>query len=182
MNATSHFRTLVCLLLGAAGCGHRPAPATPAPASSGPALDGPGEPSPTHAATAPEEGRESGARAAERILAAAIHFDYDQAMIRPEDQEILDQKLGILERSPSVRIRISGHADERGSDEYNLALGMRRAAAAARYFAQRGITASRLETASYGEEQPLEKGHDEAAWRENRRAEFGTLGGELSPR
>ncbi len=71
-----------------------------------------------------------------------------------------------------MRIRISGHADERGSDEYNLALGNRRAAAAKRYLAGRGVTEARMDIVSYGEERPVAAGQNEAAWAQNRRAEF----------
>lgn len=111
-------------------------------------------------------------------LAALIHFDYDQAVIRPEDQAILDRKAAILAANPSLRIRIAGHCDERGSDEYNLALGNRRATAAKRYLESKGVAGSRIETVSFGEEKPLNPGHDEAAWAQNRRAEFEIIGGD----
>ncbi len=105
-------------------------------------------------------------------MAAMIHFDYDQSTIRAEDQAILDRKAAILAANPAVRVRISGHADERGSDEYNLALGTRRAAAAKRYLAGRGVTEARMDIVSYGEERPVAAGQNEAAWAQNRRAEF----------
>ncbi len=105
-------------------------------------------------------------------MAAMIHFDYDQSTIRAEDQAILDRKAAILAANPAVRVRISGHADERGSDEYNLALGNRRAAAAKRYLAGRGVTEARMDIVSYGEERPVAAGQNEAAWAQNRRAEF----------
>jgi peptidoglycan-associated lipoprotein len=76
-----------------------------------------------------------------------------------------------------VKVRISGHADERGSDEYNLALGNRRAAAAKRYLENKGIDGSRIEVISYGEERPLNPGTDETAFAQNRRAEFEVTGG-----
>jgi peptidoglycan-associated lipoprotein len=105
-------------------------------------------------------------------MAAMIHFDYDQSAIRGQDQAILDRKAAILAANPAVRVRISGHADERGSDEYNLALGNRRAAAAKRYLAGRGVTEARMDIVSYGEERPVAAGQDEGAWAQNRRAEF----------
>jgi peptidoglycan-associated lipoprotein len=74
-------------------------------------------------------------------------------------------------------MRISGHADERGSDEYNLALGNRRAAAAKRYLTGKGVADGRLEVVSYGEERPANPGHDEGSWAENRRDEFEVTGG-----
>jgi len=115
------------------------------------------------------------ARAAEGMrtaMAAMIHFDFDKATIRSDDQSVLDQKVQILQANPALKIRISGHCDERGSDEYNLALGNRRATAAKQYLVSHGIDAGRIETASYGEERPIAPGHDEASWSQNRRDEF----------
>src|SRR6266566_2935317 len=111
------------------------------------------------------------------LLATLIHFDYDKAIIRGGDAAVLDTKVAILQANPGLRIRISGHCDERGSDEYNLALGNRRATAAKQYVVSHGIDASRIETASYGEERPLAQGHDEEAWAQNRRDEFEILSG-----
>lgn len=105
-------------------------------------------------------------------LTSMIHFDYDQAEVRANDQAVLDRKAAILQANPGLQIRISGHADERGSDEYNLALGNRRAAAAKRYLQNQGVSASRIDVVSYGEERPLAQALDETAYAENRRAEF----------
>jgi peptidoglycan-associated lipoprotein len=106
-----------------------------------------------------------------------IHFDYDQDVIKPEDRPVLDRKAEILRANPALRLRISGHADERGSDEYNLVLGNKRALAAKQYLEGRGIDASRLEVASFGEERPLDPASNEAAWAKNRRDEFEIVGG-----
>ncbi|HET8713353.1 MAG TPA: peptidoglycan-associated lipoprotein Pal [Gemmatimonadales bacterium] len=119
-------------------------------------------------------------RAAEEVrntLATMIHFDLDRSNIRPDDMATLDQKVAILQANPDLRIRIGGHCDERGSDEYNLALGNRRAQAAKQYLVSHGIDASRIETQSWGEERPLVDGHDESAWSQNRRAEFEIVSG-----
>ena len=110
-------------------------------------------------------------------LTAAVHFEYDQSELRPEDRAILDAKVPILQSNPAITIRIAGHTDERGSDEYNLALGERRAAAAKAYLVQRGISAARLETVSYGEERPAVQGTDETARAQNRRDEFEIVAG-----
>jgi peptidoglycan-associated lipoprotein len=110
-------------------------------------------------------------------LAAMIHFDFDRAALRSDDQGALDQKVAILNANPDLRIRVSGHCDERGSDEYNLALGNRRATAAKNYLVSHGVDASRIETASYGEERPVAMGHDEDSWAQNRRDEFEILSG-----
>lgn len=111
------------------------------------------------------------------MVAALIHFDYDQSNIRGEDAGTLDQKVAILQANSGLRIRIHGHCDERGSDEYNLALGNRRAQAARQYLVSHGIDASRIETQSWGEERPLVDGHDESSWSQNRRDEFEIIGG-----
>src|SRR3989454_8817424 len=95
------------------------------------------------------------ADAVRTMLATMIHFDYDKSNIRSEDAAVLDQKVAILQANPNLRIRISGHCDERGSDEYNLALGNRRATAAKQYLVSHGIEAARIETVSYGEERPI---------------------------
>ncbi len=115
--------------------------------------------------------------AVRNMVAAMIHFDFDKSNIRPDDAGTLDQKVAILQANPNLRIRIGGHCDERGSDEYNLALGNRRAQAAKQYLVSHGIDGSRIETQSWGEERPLVDGHDEGAWSQNRRDEFEIIGG-----
>ena len=122
------------------------------------------------------------ARETERVkgmLAEMIHFDFDKSNLRPGDAALLDTKIGILQANPMLRITITGHCDERGSDEYNLALGNRRALAAKEYLVNHGIAADRIMTASLGEEQPIDPGHNEDAWARNRRDEFTiTAGGD----
>ena len=109
---------------------------------------------------------------AERMLANQIHFDYDKSDIRADDQAVLDWKARLLLANPAMTIRISGHADERGSDEYNLALSNRRAGAAKRYLVNKGIAENRITTDAYGEERPLDTASTEEAWARNRRDEF----------
>ena len=110
--------------------------------------------------------------AARAALTAAIYFDLDQSDITGASQATLDAKLPLLNANPGLRLRIAGHTDERGSDEYNLALGQRRAAAAKRYLTQHGIAEGRIEIISFGEERPAQQGGDESAWSQNRRDEF----------
>ncbi len=119
-------------------------------------------------------------RAAEEVramLSTMVHFDYDRADIRPDDAAALDGKVAILQANPNLRIRVHGHCDERGSDEYNLALGNRRATSVKQYLVNRGIDASRIDTQSWGEERPIAQGMTEDAWSQNRRAEFEIVAG-----
>lgn len=119
-------------------------------------------------------------RMSERVrqqLEVMVHFDYDRSTIRPQDASILDAKLSILQVNPGLRIMISGHCDDRGSDEYNLALGNRRALAAKQYLVDRGIEESRISTNSFGEERPLDPSANEQAWATNRRSEFSITSG-----
>ncbi|MBA3894824.1 MAG: OmpA family protein [Gemmatimonadales bacterium] len=116
------------------------------------------------------------------IMEQRIHFALDRSDLTPEARAILAAKVDILRSTPGVTLRIDGHADERGSDEYNLALSKRRAAEAKRFLVARGIDASRLETEGYGEEQPLDRTRSEMAWAMNRRAGFQVIGGAVSQR
>ena len=168
----------------AAACGGKPKPEQPAPEPAPAATPAPA-PAPDNSADerrradsiAAANAAAERAKAVAADLAAMINFDYDQAVIRQNDQGTLDRKASILGANPNVKVQISGHADERGSDEYNLALGNRRAAAAKRYLENKGIDASRMDVVSYGEERPLNPGHDEAAYAQNRRDEFTVTGG-----
>jgi peptidoglycan-associated lipoprotein len=110
-------------------------------------------------------------------LGNVIHFDYDQAVIKSEDQPILDRKAEIMRANPALRLRVSGHADDRGSDEYNIVLGNKRAVAARQYLVARGIDAGRIEVTSFGEERPVDPAENETAWARNRRAEFEVIAG-----
>jgi peptidoglycan-associated lipoprotein len=123
---------------------------------------------------------EEAARVTERVrgmLMEMINFDFDKSNIRPGDAAVLDRKIAIMQANPMLTLTITGHADERGSDEYNLALGNRRAIAAKEYMVNRGIAADRITTASRGEEQPLDTASTEDAWAKNRRDEFAIAAG-----
>jgi peptidoglycan-associated lipoprotein len=129
-------------------------------------------------AAAAEAARLAAARAeARRKLDAVVYFDYNIDEIRDDQKATLDAKVAILQANGDVRIRIAGHTDDRGSDEYNLALGQRRAAAVRRYLAARGIAENRFDVESFGEQRPASQGEDEAAWAKNRRAEFEIVAG-----
>ena len=97
-------------------------------------------------------------------------FDFDQSVLRDDARAALDQDARLLRDHPNVSIVIEGHCDERGTEEYNQALGERRAGAAKDYLTQAGIEAGRIETISYGKTRPFADGHDESAWAQNRRA------------
>jgi peptidoglycan-associated lipoprotein len=101
-----------------------------------------------------------------------IHFDFDRYDIRPGDAKILDENARWLTANASYVILIEGHADERGTDEYNLALGERRAKSTLNYLTSQGIPAGRVTVISYGEERPRCTEHNETCWSKNRRAHF----------
>lgn len=101
-----------------------------------------------------------------------IYFDFDKSSIRPDAREILKANTEIFTKNSAAAIVIEGYCDERGTAEYNMALGERRAQETKKYLTNLGINASRMETISYGEEKPADAGHDEAAWAMNRRAQF----------
>jgi len=128
---------------------------------------------------------EAAARATEKDaelrqeLGVMVYFDVAQAQIQTDGQAILDRKVAILNANPAVRIRITGACDERGSDQYNEALGERRAAAVEKYLTGKGIDVARLDQVSNGEKDPVDSGSDEAAWARNRRAEFVIVGGDM---
>jgi peptidoglycan-associated lipoprotein len=106
-----------------------------------------------------------------------VYFDYDQATVRADAGPILDSQSGWLRRYPDVRVRIEGNADERGTREYNFALGAKRADAVRDYLVAHGIAAGRISTISYGKEQPIDSGQDEAAWAKNRNAHTAIIEG-----
>ncbi|WP_409020040.1 peptidoglycan-associated lipoprotein Pal [Brevundimonas vesicularis] len=145
-----------------------PMPTTPAPAPSGPTY-------PT-APTGPVDGGNVGAAVpgSEQDFVVnvgdRVYFDLDSYSVRPEAQPRLDAQAGWLARYPQVMIRIEGNADERGTREYNLALGARRAESVRNYLIQRGVPASRIDTISFGKERPIAEGSNEAAWAQNRNA------------
>jgi peptidoglycan-associated lipoprotein len=109
---------------------------------------------------------------ARALLNAPVYFDYDKSEIRPDAKTALDSKLPLLKANPSMKIRVEGNTDSRGSNEYNMALGLRRANAAKRYLSSQGIDAARFDVVSYGEERPVDQGTTEDAYAKNRRDDF----------
>jgi peptidoglycan-associated lipoprotein len=110
--------------------------------------------------------------AARTTLEEMVFFDYDMSNIRDDAAAVLRRKVDILRASPQVRLRVEGHADERGSTEYNLALGNRRAESVRQFLVGFGLAQDRFEIVSFGEGRPLEQAQSEAAWARNRRGQF----------
>jgi peptidoglycan-associated lipoprotein len=174
MNARSlYVLSSIAAVLALGACHKKPAPA-PAPAPEPPpAAPAPAPaPPPPPAAPTTDDAAARARDAARASLTAPIYFDLDSDALSDADRAALDAKVGILNASSGVKIRVAGHTDERGSDEYNLALGQRRAAAAKRYLTQHGVPDAAIDIISYGEEHPAMDGHDEGAWSKNRRDEF----------
>jgi peptidoglycan-associated lipoprotein len=117
-----------------------------------------------------QEGKKPGTDAASPLK--DIYFDYDRFDLRTDARETLRANAGWLKNNPSARVEIEGHTDERGTNEYNLALGAKRAQSAKDYLSTLGIAGDRLSTISYGEEIPVCKEQNESCWRQNRRARF----------
>ena len=139
------------------------APPAPAPAPGAPPAARAPEPTPAPARTATGVRRRAGLR--------TVHFDFDKSVIRPGDARILDASADWLKSNPRSIVLVEGHCDERGTSEYNLALGDRRARAVVAYLARKGIDARRFTTISYGEARPVCSEKAESCWARNRRAE-----------
>ncbi|GLI38792.1 peptidoglycan-associated lipoprotein Pal [Geobacter hydrogenophilus] len=107
-----------------------------------------------------------------QVALTKIFFDFDSSELSPAAREALVKNAELLKQNNGFQVRIEGNSDERGSDEYNLALGERRAQGALKYLITLGVPAARLSTISYGEEKPADPGHSEAAWAKNRRDDF----------
>jgi len=114
----------------------------------------------------------SASSSADSSMFHTIYFDFDRSDLRPDAREGLQANASYLKGNSSVQVTIAGNCDERGSTEYNLALGKRRADAAYKYLVDLGVESSRMTTISYGEEKPAVEGHNELAWAKNRRDEF----------
>jgi peptidoglycan-associated lipoprotein len=113
-------------------------------------------------------------------LSDIVYFEYDSDELTAEAQEKLRTKVAIIRANPTLQMQVEGHADERGSTEYNLALGQRRAETVRDFMAGYGVDTGRIATISFGEERPIVEGTGESAWSRNRRAEFSISGGEIT--
>ena len=192
MRITHLFAPAIAATLILSACGGSP---PPPPSPSGPTqaeIDARNDS--IAAARAAEEARTDAEREAARreqermnrardqaraTLEAVVRFDYDESVITAAAEGLLRAKLPILRNSPTVRLRFEGHADERGSTEYNLALGSRRAESVRDFLSGFGISANRFTTTSFGEERPAVNRSEESAWAQNRRVEFVITGGQI---
>lgn len=159
---------LVALALSAFGCAKKTTPVqTPAvpPATSAPATPAPSTPAPPTPSTPP-------ATAAAFSDLMTVYFALDSSVLDDAARATLDRNARLLRDNPDWALTVAGHCDERGTVEYNQALGERRANAVRDYLVAAGVPAARIKTISYGKEMPAVEGHDEAAWAKNRRAEF----------
>lgn len=146
------------------GCGKKKQPVIETP----PPVEQPKQPEPTKPEPTPEPEVKKVTESDFRI----VYFDFDKYNLVDSAKRALDYNAQILKDNPSLMIRIEGHCDERGTIEYNLSLGEKRAASAKKYLADLGIDPKRLQTISYGKERPAVAGSNEAAWAKNRRDEF----------
>jgi peptidoglycan-associated lipoprotein len=166
MAKTTPFLFAATALIALAGCAHKRPPVLPpepGPAPEAPPPSGYGQTRDTIVPGSDADFQRS-------VTSNTVHFDTDHYDIDPTARAILDSQVQWLNRFPNVRVTIEGHCDERGTREYNLALGDRRANAAKNYLAAQGISPARINTTSYGKERPIALGSDEASWAQNRRA------------
>lgn len=171
---------LTLALLVSAGCGTKKTTGTPAGAKTVEVKDdstwtpppAPEEPKVDEAALAAEKAAQAKAEAVEELTSVTIHFDFDSYELKEETRAILALKANIMRKYDDVRVVIEGHCDERGTEEYNLALGERRARAAYEHLVILGVDPERMSIVSFGEERPVDPAHNETAWAKNRRAEF----------
>jgi peptidoglycan-associated lipoprotein len=167
--------------VGLTGCPKQPPPAPPPSAPpAAPATPPPAPAPPPEAVPQKDEYQtllETPTDLIEKMgLLTDIHFELDKADLRPDDQAVLNKNAETLKKFDFLKITIEGHCDERGSVEYNLALGERRAKAAHEYLVSLGVDASRLKNVSYGKEVPLCQDSNEECWARNRRAHFAVTG------
>jgi len=156
-----------------AACSHHATPAAapaPAPAPSTPVAAA--APAPAAQPVNDDAARRAKADAARAALVQMTFFAFNKSDLTDQDQTTLAAKVAILAANPGIAIRIAGNCDDRGSDEYNLALGQRRAQASKRYLVDHGVADNRIATISYGKERPVAAGEDEAAWAQNRNDQF----------
>lgn len=186
---------VLCLSFAVSGCKKKPQGITPLPKPAAPPVTGEEKPAGPVLPTAPTVPIDTGPRTTattvpetgippaagdfskyredrERFKAETVYFDFDKSNIRPDQRHKLDAIFAVMQTLPGKALKIEGHCDERGTEQYNQALGERRALAAREYLVMKGMNPALITTISYGEERPADPGHNEAAWAKNRRCEF----------
>jgi peptidoglycan-associated lipoprotein len=158
---------LIALMIFAYGCGKKPPPPVEQPA---PVVDTTTPPPPPPPPVQPPP--QPQVKEIKDADFSVIYFDFDKYNIRADQRAGLDNDARLLKENPGLIIKIEGNCDERGTVEYNLGLGDRRAMSVKNYLIDLGISADRIETISYGKERPVDPGHNEDAWAKNRRADF----------
>lgn len=182
MKKTALILLAAAVVVAAPACGKKPAPAPPPPPPVAPEPPPPAPPPAPRAEAPPvvDEYARLKAMSAEEIeksgLLAEVYFDFDRSEIRDQDRAALAKNAEALKRFDFLRVTVEGHCDERGTVEYNLALGERRARAAFDYLVSLGVPAARLKTVSYGKEVPVCQVSSEDCWQRNRRAHFTVTG------
>jgi peptidoglycan-associated lipoprotein len=168
------FRTLIAVSVAGlfAGCATTSSnESAPAPQAAGvPQAAAPAPaPAPSRSVSSRQDGRTAGTKTS---TATSVYYDLDRYEFKPEDRRVIEAHARYLREHPDAKVRLEGNADERGSSEYNLALGQRRAENVMRGLQAGGVPADRMEAVSFGKEKPRAQGHDEQAWSENRRSDF----------
>ncbi len=171
MNLSSRFLSLALaavLLAAVTGCAKKPAATTPVPPAPAPTET---TPTPTSTPTSEPAPAPSTPTVTARDL-QVIYFGYDSFTLDDGARAALDSNAKMMRDNAALSVSVDGHCDERGTVEYNQALGQKRAEAVQKYLTDQGIDGSRFRVISYGKERPADEGHDEAAWSRNRRVEF----------
>jgi len=173
---------LLTTVLGLSACASKPpkAPPATAPGEGSTAAEGAGANNPNATRGGPDD--EVAGPQAGMLAKRVVYFDFDSSEIKGEGTDIVAAHAKYLAANPATRVRLEGHTDERGSREYNIGLGERRAQSVRRALLLQGAADAQISTVSYGEERPAVPGHDEAAWAKNRRVEIVYLTAAPSPR
>lgn len=198
MNASNGMKSLTLVLalmcLVAAGCRKKPVGLTPLPGSragqvansdmqpggilppdSGTGSGVNGGPGAGASGIPIGQGHQGWTEDRETFKADVVYFDYDSSSIKAGEKSKIESVSSFLKQNSAAAVRVEGNCDERGTEEYNRALGERRALAVREYLVREGVAADRVDTISYGEDKPADSGHSEAAWKKNRRDEFVVL-------
>ena len=176
----SVFAPVAALLLVSACASTKTPPPEPAPAQQPAPAPAPAPPPPSSSALQPLPPAPGSVEEFVKAVGDRVYFDYNEARLTHQTRAVLSKQAAWLNRYPNVRILIDGNCDERGTREYNLALGARRASAARDYLVSLGVAPGRISTISYGKERPIDPRSNEEAWAKNRNAHSGIVSGAVS--